>query len=165
MAMSPKSVNRWIVLCVVALAVSFLPALKAQTVRGAQRSGTVEQLDTVKGVITLKVVLAGEQAQPSDPDLSTGVPEPSQIMALTGGRTQVRLGMPVSLMVEKSGAVWCPYIGTVKSIADGTHCVVEVDRTALAKTWQDPSDQNQLHRAGEYLVVGASVLVMGTIEP
>jgi len=163
--MNPIPVNRWIALCSLLLGASLLPALWAQSHFGDRRSGNVEAVETVKGVLTLKVTLAPEQAQPADPELSTGVPDPSQIMSLTGGRTQVRAGMAVSLVIEQSGAVWTPYIGRVKSIADNTRCVVEVDPAALGKTWQDPSDQNKVHRAGDYLVVGATVLVMGTSEP
>ena len=124
------------------------------------RDGVIDGMATVNGSVTLNVTITGQTAQPSDPKLSTGVAKPSDIMTFSDDKTRILAGMPVSLVIEKSGAVWTPYIGVVESIVDGRRCVVKVDTEALKKTWRDPSDGNLVHKAGDYLHEGAKVSIM-----
>jgi hypothetical protein len=125
------------------------------------RSGTVDGIARVEGEITLNVTIEAEQSQPSDPELSTGTPDDSEVTSFTTGSTQVVAGMPVSLVITRDGATFSPVIGSVESVVDATHCVVRVDPAALEQTWQDPSDANNVHKVGEYLSQGAAISLGG----
>ena len=80
---------------------------------------------------------------------------------LSTTKTTVVPGMPVKLFIVDSGGVFSPTIGVVDSVPDATHCIVKVNPASLNETWQDPSDDNHPHKAGEYLKVGAQVSVWG----
>lgn len=148
-------------LAVLALALSPL-GWRAQDY-ASSRSGVIDSMANVEGVVTLNVTIQGELAQPSDSELSTGTADSSEVTTFTNGKTQVLVGMPVALAIVSQGGSWSPVIGTVDSIVDATHCVVRVDSGSLEQTWQDPSD-GTLHKAGDYLQQGASVSIMGVTQ-
>lgn len=127
----------------------------------SSRSGIIDTIAKVKGVITLSVTIEDELAQPSNPQLSTGVPDPSKVTSFTNGSTRVVTGMPVALVIVSRGATFTPVIGAVESVVDAGHCLVRVDSAALEKTWQDPADPGTPRKVGEYLKEGAAVSIVG----
>ncbi len=150
-----------VLLSAVVLAAALSPrSPRAQDYTGT-RTGTIDSISKVEGTITLNVTLQGELAQPSNPELSTGVADPSEVTSFTDGKTQVLAGMPVALVIVSQGGSWTPTIGTVDSVVDPRHVVVRVDASALERTWQDPADASNTHKAGEYLQEGASVSIAG----
>jgi hypothetical protein len=127
------------------------------------RMGTVDRISKTDSATTLYVSIQGELDQPADPKLATGTADPSQIMT-PGGTTpsdKLAVGMPVKLVIVRQGAVFRYTIGTVDAVTDSLHCKVKVDRASLDRTFQDPTDDNKLHKIGEFLVEGASVAVWG----
>ena len=128
----------------------------------ATRVGTIDQVTRGDGGTFLDVTLQGELAQPLNPQLSTGVPDPSQVMDPGATKAvQVVVGMPVKLVIVRQGAVFRFTIGTVDSVNDKTHCRVRVDPGSLNQKFQDPTDGNNSHSLGEYLKVGAYVAIWG----
>ena len=128
----------------------------------ATRVGTIDQVTRGDSGISLDVTLQGETAQPLNPQLSTGVPKPSDVRYPGATKAvQVAAGMPVKLVVVRQGAVFRFAIGTVDSVADKTHCHVKVDPGSLSQTFQDPADGNNIHSLGEYLKAGAYVAIWG----
>lgn len=128
----------------------------------ATRVGTIDHVTRGDGGIFLDVTLQGELAQPLNPQLSTGVPDPSQVMDPGATQSvQVVAGMPVKLVIVKQGAVFRFAIGTVDAVTDKTHCHVRVDPGSLSQTFQDPTDDNATHSIGEYLKAGAFVAIWG----
>ena len=128
----------------------------------ATRVGTIDRVTRGDGGIFLDVTIQGELAQPLNPQLSTGVPDPSQVM--DPGATQavqVAVGMPVKLVIVRQGAVFRFTIGTVDSMDDKTHCRVKVDPGSLNQTFQDPADDNSVRSLGDFLKVGAYVAIWG----
>ena len=126
-----------------------------------QRQGVIDSIDRSQGKIYLNVTLGAENAQPSDPRLSTGVADPSQVTSYTDGKTTVLVGSPVRLLITGQNASFSPAIGVVDQIIDKHHCVVSVDLQLLERTWQDPADGNKVHKVGEYLKDGAAVAIYG----
>lgn len=128
----------------------------------ATRVGTVDQVNKGDSGIFLDVTVQGETAQPLNSQLSTGVPNPSQVM--DPGATpavQVAVGCPVKLVIVRQGAVFRFSIGTVDSVLDKAHCTVRVDPGSLSQTFQDPTDNNNVHNIGEFLKAGAYVAIWG----
>ncbi len=125
----------------------------------ATRQGTIESISVLEGVTFLEVSIRSSFSQPSDPELSTGTSDASEIVNPARSMSSMLLGMPVRLIIQRSGAIFTPVVGTVDSVTDRGHCLVKVDATALEQTWKDPSDGNRVHKAGEYLKTGAVVSV------
>jgi hypothetical protein len=128
----------------------------------ATRVGTIDQVTKGDSGIFLDVTLQGETAQPLNPQLSTGAPDPSQVMDPGATRSlQVAVGSPVKLVIVRQGAVFRFSIGTVDSVVDKAHCTVRVDSGSLNQTFQDPMDDNNVHSIGEFLKAGAYVAIWG----
>jgi hypothetical protein len=128
----------------------------------ATRVGTIDQVTRRDNGIFLAITVQGETAQPLNSQLSTGVPDPSQVM--DPGATpavQVAVGSPVKLVIVRQGAVFRFSIGTVDSVMDKAHCTVRVDSESLNQTFQDPIDDNNVHKIGEFLKAGAFVAIWG----
>jgi hypothetical protein len=128
----------------------------------ATRVGTIDQVTRRDNGIFLAITVQGETAQPLNSQLSTGVPDPSQVM--DPGATpavQVAVGSPVKLVIVRQGAVFRFSIGTVDSLMDKAHCTVSVDPGSLNQTFQDPTDDNNVHSIGEFLKAGAFVAIWG----
>ena len=101
------------------------------------------------GGILLDVTVQSETSQPLNPQLSTGVADPSQVMDPGATKAvQVAVGSPVKLVIVKQGAVFRFAIGTVDSVLDKAHCTVRVDPGSLSQTFQDPADNNNVHKIG-----------------
>lgn len=128
----------------------------------ATRVGTIDQVSKGDSGIFLDITVQDETAQPLNPQLSTGVPDPSQVM--DPGATpavQVAVGSPVKLVIVRQGAVFRFSIGTVDSVMDKAHCTVRVDPESLNQTFQDPTDDNNVHSIREFLKAGAFVAIWG----
>jgi hypothetical protein len=128
----------------------------------ATRLGSIDEITRGGGGVVLEVTLQSETAQPLNPQLSTGVPDPSQVM--DPGATpavQVAVGSPVKLVIVRQGAVFRFSIGTVDSVMDKAHCTVRVDPESLNQTFQDPTDDNNVNSIREFLKVGAFVAIWG----
>ena len=126
-----------------------------------QRQGVIDSIDRPEGKIYLNVTLVAENAQPSDPRLSTGVADPSKVTSYTDGKTKILVGSPVRLIITRQNAVFSPAIGVVDQVMDAQHCVIKVDQQLLEKLWQDPADGNSNHQVGDYLKAGATVAIYG----
>jgi hypothetical protein len=125
------------------------------------RVGSIDSVSNTDSGIYCDVTIQSELAQPSNPELSTGVAEPSEIMT-PGGTTpsaQIAVGMPVKLVIVRQDAVFRFTIGVVDSVTDRHHCTIRVDPAALDQTFQDPVNDNQVRKAGEFLKVGAGVAI------
>jgi hypothetical protein len=142
-----------------ALGLAFSLATVAQEMDAVK--GTIASIDRRGTVTYLQVTLASPSAQPTNPNLSVPKPDASVTTDLSTTKITVVPGMPVKLFITSSGGVFSPTVGVVESVPDATHCIVKVDPASLDETWQDPSDSNHLHKAGEYLKVGAQVSVWG----
>ena len=128
----------------------------------ATRVGSIDQVTRGDSGIFLDVTVQGETAQPLNSQLSTGVADPSRVM--DPGATpavQVAVGSPVKLVIVRQGAVFRFSIGTVDSVMDKAHCTVRVDPGSLNQTFQDPMDDNNIHKIGEFLKAGAFVAIWG----
>ena len=128
----------------------------------ATRVGTIDQVTRGDNGIFLDITVQGETAQPLNSQLSTGVPDPSQVM--DPGATpavQAAVGSPVKLVIVRQGAVFRFSIGAVDSVIDKRHCTVKVDPGSLSQTFQDPTDDNNVHKIGEFLKAGAYVAIVG----
>jgi|WetSurMetagenome_2_1015567.scaffolds.fasta_scaffold04744_7 hypothetical protein len=125
------------------------------------RVGTIDYVSMTDSGIYCDVTIQKEFAQPLNPELSTGTADPSQIMT-PGGTTptyQIAVGMPVKLVIVRQQAVFRFTIGVVDSMTDNLHCTVRVDPASLDQTFQDPVNDNQVRKAGEFLKVGAAVSI------
>lgn len=147
-------------LAALALALAAAPAALAQE-GPITRMGTIDRIVQKEGGLYLEVTIEPVLAQPSNPQLSTGVPSPSQTKTLSNPTTEAVPGMPVRLIIERSGAMFRPAIGTVQSMSDSSHCLVKVTPGALDQTIQDPSEGNAVHKIGDYLKTGATVAIWG----
>jgi hypothetical protein len=127
------------------------------------RTGTIDAIRQTDNGIYFDATIQGELAQPLNPQLSTGTPDPSQIMDPSGGQQSVQLaaGMPVRLVIVRQNAVFRFMIGSVDQVLDRTHCTVRVDPAALNQTFQDPVNDNEIRKAGDFLKVGAFVAIWG----
>ena len=144
---------------------SLAVARKARAYDSPHRQGTVDSIDRPDGKIYLNVTLIGEDASPSNPELSTGTADPSHITSLTpNGKTTIVVGSAVRLVITRQNSVYSPDLGVVDQVIDKTHCVVRVDPQLLDRTWQDPSDDNNTHKVGEYLKAGATVTIYGVVN-
>jgi hypothetical protein len=125
------------------------------------RVGTIDSVSKTDSGIYCDVTIQKEFAQPLNSQISTGTSDPSQIMT-PGGTTaayQIAVGMPVKLVVVRQNAVFRFTIGVVDSMTDNLHCTVRVDPSSLDQTFQDPVNDNQVRKAGEFLKVGAAVSI------
>ncbi len=147
-------------LAALALAAALAPCALAQE-GPITRMGTIDRIVQKEGGLYLEVAIEGTLAQPSNPELSTGVPDPSQIKTLSSPTTDVVPGMPVRLIIERSGAMFRPEIGSVESMIGASRCIVKVAPGALDQTIQDPSKGNAVHKIGDYLKIGARVAIWG----
>ena len=128
----------------------------------ATRVGSIDQVTRSDSGVFLEVTVQGETAQPLNSQLSTGVPDPSQVMDPGASpAVQVAAGSPVKLVIVRQGAVFRFTIGAVDSVLDKAHCTVRVDPESLNQTFQDPMDDNNTHKIGEFLKAGAYVAIWG----
>ncbi len=128
----------------------------------ATRVGTIDQVTRRDSGVFLDVTVQGETAQPLNSQLSTGVPDPSRVLDPGASpAVQVAVGSPVKLVIVRQGAVFRFSIGTVDAVMDKAHCTVRVDPESLNQTFQDPTDNNNAHKIGEFLKAGAYVAIWG----
>lgn len=128
----------------------------------ATRVGTITAVAKTGAAIVVNVEVVSETAQPLNPELSTGKPDPSSVMDPGATKVvEIAVGMPVKLIIDRQGSAFRFQIGVVASMTDKAHCTVRVDPASLEQTFQDPADQNNPHKVGEFLKVGTAVAIWG----
>jgi len=151
--------KRFLVLLAALALLSVAPCLRADD--PPTRVGTIDNVSKADSGIYCDVTVQKELAQPLNPEISTGTPDPSQVMVPGGAApaVQIAVGMPVKLVIVRQNAVFRFTIGVVDSMTDNWHCTVRVDPASLDQTFQDPVNDNQVRKAGEFLKVGAPVAI------
>lgn len=155
----PHGKKLLVLFLVAASVLTFAVVLRADD--PATRVGTIDDISNTDSGIYCDVTVQKELAQPLNPEISTGTADPSQIM-VPGGATpaaQIAVGMPVKLVIVRQNAVFRFTIGVVDTVTDNWHCTVRIDPAALDQTFQDPVNDNQVRKAGEFFKVGAAVAI------